>query len=230
MLVLTVQIVFGDELYDQSEFWPWFTSLTENVQVDGRELKTGERGVLIRLTDEGESALVDFGRLGIYNIETKSTNIAIETQKLKNGEVTKGQPNLITLLHPRLIKVENSKKRRSLFKDISEIESFMCIRFPNTPEAWEMVSQKIKLIQEEIKARPSELILFPVGPDFLSDEDMFSRMQEYDILEANYMYDFLAQSYIKILWHDLQITDDSLQIAVFDLDGKLLDYHIFPIK
>lgn len=233
--ILVVHITWCDDfldgvnLYEKSSLWPPFASLTENFKDGCLEIKQGTRGVLIRLSDYGRTVLIDFGRKGVHMVNMSSTDVMTEAKKLNTGTNVKHLPNLTTLLHSRLVKIENGKPRHLTTKDLSKIKFFLCIRFENTLEAWKAVSEIINSIEENCDPQFIEYVLFPEALR-LSDPDVVKLIESHDILNANYMYSFLSQNYMDILWHDLPVKDDHIEIAEFDANGKLLNYSTQQVR
>jgi hypothetical protein len=235
LIILFVQAIsYGNSLvakrlYEQSKFWPTFVSLTEDVEGEDYKLKAGVRGVLIRLSDNGDSALVDFGRKGMHCVSTSSTDTIVEAKKLEGDISHKDQPNLTSLLSTRLIKVNEGRAERFPLDQSLETETYMCLRFANTEKAWNRVSYEVSLLQEDINQQLVKIVLFPVSSD-LSDKSVLIRFNEHKISHASFMYSFLAQSYMEILWYDLPKDDNFIEIVVFDAEGKLVNFKSLPVS
>lgn len=214
------------EVYEDSMLWSAYLTLHESIAVEGGELKQGTRGVLIRLelTPSGVEALLDFGRQGIHKIPAERTDLLSRAEELQLGAVLKQLPNMTGLLYSRLIKVEGDDVRRYTPEDAANLEQFICVRMADSPECWDLLDAELTTLREHGAGDVVEVILFLDVEDMpLSDGEMLSRIQEYEITDVSYLYSFLSIDYMRILWTGLPEFECSIEMLRLDVNGKLLE-------
>ncbi len=95
--------VTASNLFVSERFWPYRVKLSRPwTTPEGRTLKKGTPGVMIRLVD-ASTARIDFAGLGIHEVPVESTN-AVETARLvASGKRHKFGPNVIAALGARVL-------------------------------------------------------------------------------------------------------------------------------
>ena len=216
-----VRAVAPEELYEQSESWPAFCHVTEPVESGQVTISSGARGVLIRIIDAGESALIDFGRQGVCVVPVAATDLQARAQGIASGGEVKRYPNAVELLGSRIVRVTGSEVERLSIDDYLAIKGFVCIRFPDTVEMWEAVAAWQHRHQETLASNGQLLLLFPEG-ETLMDYELFTRSQQYAMEPVAYLYAFLRESYRKILWSGVTSVSDELSYIRLNAEGRLL--------
>lgn len=212
--------IAATELEHLPHAWPYRVQLQEDLEIPEKgdtKLPQHLAGILIRV--EGDQAIIDFGRFGLYPVPFHVTNILQLANAINDGRMVKDRPNYGNMVAPRLIEpdpdfpgawrkfpsIEALDTRGFAFIYLSRLEQldtlFACAR-----EALSSAGDKAAV-----------LILVPLF------EGSYPEIQQRIMasgLPLKLFVEHLREGYIHALHHEPE--EDSDSVVVTDLDGKII--------
>jgi hypothetical protein len=205
----------GEEAYENSTDWPFYVSLTKPVRADGKDLKNGTRGVLIRMKSPHE-LIVDFGRDGLAVVPVGKTDILERMEAIREGDEKKEFPNFVYQIGPRLIVPTEGRPGFHEFSKLSFHSYFLTVYTSADPLLLDSIAALVNGLKSELESRNVFILFMPVGE---KDDFVFSRGLLDHGLEYPFVYGHLAEIYTTSLHHD---TSNLPLFVLNDADGKIV--------
>lgn len=185
-----VPTVTQHDVLRQERFWPYRVALTRPFSPgEGkRELRTGARGVLVRLEDS-HAARIDFGRDGRFPVPIVATDLIERANRVARGELKKVAPNFVHAIGTRLLDAAANEPRPIALERLLEPEGFLAV-FAK-PEELEQLASSLAALH---KRHGVWTVLFLQGR--IPDEVLWKQLRELD-WEIPFLLDQYGEGYTR---------------------------------
>ena len=186
--------VTAANLLANERLWPYHVTLVDPWKPAASEqpLRAGTRGVLIRVEASG-LARIDFGRWGLYDVPVGKTDLLASANRIRSGELPKGQANFVTAIGPRLLDSAATPVQLFDVEQMAGQRAFVCVFADPNAEGFRELAQALS----PLRARDGVLtILFPQsGP---ADGEVAERLRALK-WTVPFVFDRLAEPYAETL-------------------------------
>lgn len=120
-------IVTWDNLYESERFWPYRIELVEAWRPAGHEGRFGWGvGILVRVEPSG-LLRVDFGADGKHLVPAGATNVIVEANRIRAGELAKRDPNFLVATGTRLLDASSNPLEPVSMESLREASGFLLL-------------------------------------------------------------------------------------------------------
>jgi len=181
-------------LLANERYWPYHVKLVDPWKPAASEqlLRAGTRGVLIRVEASG-LARIDFGRWGLHDVPVVKTDLLASANRIRSGELSKGQANFVTAIGPRLLDSAATPVKLFDVDQTARQRGFLCVFADPNAEGFSELAQALS----PLRARDGVLtILFPQSG--ASDGQIAERLRALK-WTVPFVFDRLAEPYAETL-------------------------------
>lgn len=202
---------FAERLHFQSEYWPDFVNLTEEISLNGKAIQEGTRVILIRV--EKEKVLLDFGRNGLHRLDFDQTNL-IKLAQAQSQRTLSDLGNLTEILSRSVTMVKAEEVVEGKRADFAW-KNFVLLIYgnPKEGEVKELLASCREL--DSTLARDLRVVLIPLD-SVMREVAPLLRELEY---ESPVMLPFLAKAYSDSWDHGYE---GKPLLVLVDRNGRIL--------
>jgi len=152
--------VTWDNLYESERFWPYRIELVEAWRPAGHEGRFGWGvGILVRVEPSG-LLRVDFGADGKHLVPAGATNVIVEANRIRTGEVAKRDPNFLVATGTRLLDAGKDPIQPVSIDSLREASGFLVLFVDPASEDFDRIAPQLEPLRGLHRV---ETILFPQG-------------------------------------------------------------------
>jgi hypothetical protein len=184
-------------LLERERFWPYHVALVEPWQPPGRAqpLRAGTQGVLIRVESSG-AARIDFGRNGRWTVPLGATDLLLNANRIRSGELHKSVPNFALAIGTKLLDSGSERLAPLGLARAAEQRGFLCVFADPGAEGFAELAAALAPLRERAGLMT---VLFPQARG--ADAETRERLRAL-AWPVPFVYDALAPAYTRSLLPD----------------------------
>ncbi len=201
-------------LHEQSEHWPFYVHLKDDVKNGNRTLKRQTRAVLLRVQDN--KALLDFGRDGYMSLDYSQTDILKRSRKIQLGEIEKNYPNFVRSTNNMFLLPESKQVPKTVQADaLAEAHGFVVVYGGKPLLIDEETRASLNQFSDAVTKQNIYTLIIPTEIAF------YEQVRNLDI-KAPYMISYLSIAMVDALQHSPD-KEGGLTLVHIDPNGRILN-------
>ena len=172
---------------------------------------------MIRIENDSNKALIDFGRDGILLMEIGETNILEEANRLADGKSHKRGPNLLGMIGPpKLYRYDNGSAHRITWEESLKWSRLLFIYLPPGKEHLQSIGSQLIKHEHDLKEAGIAPIVLPLYNDLCPG---YRELIDENKSALNLLVGHTNSAYVHVLQHE---PDENILMVLTDPDGRIL--------